>query len=248
MLLSWGEDMTLNHHQELLDSIKKIKKGDLVERNNLIKEYKPFIWKTAFALCKRKLDWGIDDELSEALIGFNDALDAYQEETQVPFLPFAKVVIHNRLKDYFRKQGKYRIECPFEFELHEGDLYNPADAKAAWEDFHNKTIEEERQEEIERFERLIESFGIEFEDLVLVSPKHRDSRETLFNVAKTLVGKDDLMEYFLSKKQLPLKSLMRATKVNKKTLERGRKFIIATALVLHYKHDFIYLWSYINLR
>jgi RNA polymerase sigma factor len=54
------------------------------------------------------------------------------------------------------------------------------------------------------------------------------------------------MEYLVSKKQLPLTGLEKACGVNRKTLERGRKFIIASALILSRPDEFVYLRSYIN--
>ncbi len=240
--------MAYDSHQKLMDSIKRIKSGDLLARNSLLDEYKPFIWKTAYALCKRHLEWGIDDELSIALIAFNDAIDAYQFEKNVPFLPYSRVIIQNRIKDLFRKQARTSDkESPLEIFLNEdADAFNPADNKAAWENYTNRTIEDERQEELEQYEQLIEDYGIDFEDLVVVSPKHRDSRQLLFQAAKTMVEYPELMDQLLSKKQLPLNSLIALTGLNRKTLERGRKFIIATALILHFKADFIYLRSYIK--
>ncbi|ADG83420.1 RNA polymerase sigma-I factor [Thermincola potens] len=240
--------MAYDSHQKLIDSIKKIKNGDLAARDQLLNEYRPFVWKVASSICKRSLTWGVDDELSVALIAFNDALDAYEPGKNVSFLTYSRVIILNRLKDLFRKQAKLSNEVPFETELENGEIFNLADTKAAWEEYQNKTIEDERQEELERYEKLIRDFGIEFEDLVECSPKHRDSRETLFTVARTLVNNKELMDHLLFRKQLPLNSLQDLTGVNRKTLERGRKFIIATALVLYFKEDFIYLYSYINFK
>ncbi len=79
-----------------------------------------------------------------------------------------------------------------------------------------------------------------------VSPRHRDYRLTLFRVASRLVQTDSLMAYLISKKQLPLGELEKSSGVNRKTLERGRKFIIASALILSKPDEFVYLRSYIN--
>lgn len=166
----------------------------------------------------------------------------------MPFLPYARVVINNRLKDYFRKESRLHVEYSLEIATTEGKILSPGDIQSAWEDFRNRTIEDERREELEDYELLLEKFGIDFEALVEGSPKHRDSRETLFKVAGYIVGHKQMMEQLLAKKQLPISELITKTGVNRKTLERGRKFIIATSLVLYYPMQFPYLHSYIKQR
>jgi len=105
-------------------------------------------------LCKRPLEWGQKDELSIALIAFNSAIDSYDARKQVPFLPYAKVVIQNRLKDFFRKSSRLSLEVPFESENVEGKIISPAEIQAAWDDYRDRTIEDERQDELAEFEEL----------------------------------------------------------------------------------------------
>ncbi|MDA8235273.1 MAG: RNA polymerase sigma-I factor [Clostridia bacterium] len=230
----------------LLQLIIDIQQGDTTARERFLEEYQPFVAKVATSLCKRYLDWGRDDELSIGLIAFNGAIDTFQPDKGVPFLPYAQVVIRNRLKDYFKKESRAQHESLW-LESDSEDIFSPAEIKAAWEEYQNRTIEDERQTEIEYFERVLADYKIDFEDLTMVSPKHRDTRETLFSVARILVSNKELFDYLLAKKQLPLKELGLATGVNRKTLERGRKFIIALAVILQQPEEFIYLKSYISV-
>jgi RNA polymerase sigma factor len=55
------------------------------------------------------------------------------------------------------------------------------------------------------------------------------------------------MKQFNNKKLLPIKELTLLSGVNRKTVEKGRKYIIALALIHHYEDEFIYLRSYISL-
>ncbi len=238
--------MTLGSNGTVPEVLLRLQAGDAQAREEFLQEYKPFVWKTAMNLCKRHLEWGASDELSIALIAFNSAIDSYNHEKKVPFLPYARVVIENRLKDYFRKECRIQIECPYDAASDEGTAFSPAEIQSAWNDFRDRTIEDERREELVEYEKLLGNFGIDFESLVEASPKHRDSRETLFRVARLVVSLPDMMESLLKKKQLPINELVLKTGVNRKTLERGRKFIIATALVLFYPMEFPYIRSYIN--
>lgn len=238
--------MIVDSHQRLIDTLKKVKSGDRQVREDFLAEYRPFILKTANNFCKRSLEWGRDEELSISLIAFNSAIDAFDFTKQVPFLPYSRIVIVNRLKDYFRKESKRQMECPLETELEDGKPVSSGEIKTAWENYRNRTIEDERQEELEQFENLLSEYDIGFEDLVEVSPKHKDSRLTLFKVAGLLSKDRFLLEHLRNKKHLPLKELVEKTGVNRKTLERGRKFIIASVLILSRPDEFVYLRSYVN--
>jgi len=240
--------MGLDSYQKLLHTLNRIKNGDSQAREHLIAEYKPFILRTARQLCKKPLVWGRDDELSISLIAFNSAIDGFDLDRQMPFLPFARMVIASRLKDYFRQESRHHNTCPLETELDDGTPFSPGVIEAAREAYRNQTIEDERQEELEHFESVLSSYHITFEDLVKTSPRHRDSRLTLFRVARVLASDALLMEYVQRRKQLPIKELMERTGVNRKTLERGRKFIIATALIASRPEEFTYLRFYINLE
>lgn len=229
----------------VLTTIIKIQAGDELSREDFIREYKPFVAKTAMNLCKRPLNWGHDDELSIGLIALNSAIDSYDPQKRVPFLPYAKVVIQNRLKDFFRKQSRSNEECTLDTEA-DSKMFSPAELQSAWEDFRERTIEEERRDELIEYEKVLNQFGIDFEALASASPKHRDSRENLFHVAKTVATKKEYMNYLLERKQLPISDLVFETGTNRKTLERGRKFIIATALVLYHQVEFPYISTYIS--
>lgn len=230
---------------DVLNTILEIQTGNQDTRENFISEYKPFVAKTAMNLCKRPLAWGADDELSIGLIAFNSAIDSYDSKKQVPFLPYAKVVIQNRIKDYFRKQSRLNEECSLDTEA-DSKMLSPAELQSSWADYRDRTIEEDRRDELIEYEKLLDQFGIDFEVLAEVSPKHRDSRQNLFSVAKTVAETQEYIKVLLEKKQLPISDLVFKTGTNRKTLERGRKFIIATALVIYYPMEFPYIYSYIN--
>ncbi len=232
--------MDSDAYQRLLSTLIKIKSGNRTAREKLVEEYKPFVLKTATQFCKRSLEWGRDDELSVGLIAFNSAIDAFEPAKQIPFLPYCRIVILNRLKDHVRRESKHQNHCGLD------DECLSLESRTAWDNYVNHTIDDERREELERFEEILSGYAIGFEDLVEVSPKHRDYRLTLFRVASRLSQTDSLMESLTSKRQLPLGELEKVCGVNRKTLERGRKFIIASAIILSKPDEFIYLRSYVN--
>lgn len=229
--------------QGLFINIKKIQDGDHKVLEQLIEHHKPFILKTAVQFCKRMLVWGHDDELSIGLIAFNTALNTYDLNKKTPFLSYCRVVIENKLKDYARSQSKYHSLVQLDDNCTDGYFED----KAAHEDYLQRRLEDERRQELEQLENILSDYSIRFEDLAEVSPKHRDSRQTLFNVAQTLSQTEEFWHILTNKKQLPLNELEKACGVKRKTLERGRKFIIATAVILYNLDQFIHLGSYINV-
>lgn len=68
-------------------------KDDLTARESFLAESQTFIRHVASQACFRSLEWGRDDELSEALIAFNEAIDLFVEDKGVPFLAYARVLI-----------------------------------------------------------------------------------------------------------------------------------------------------------
>ncbi len=230
-------------YERLINTITLIKGGDYSLREGLIEDYRPFIWKTATQFCHRALEWGRDEELSVALIAFDSAIDSFQPDRGIPFLAFCRIVIVNRLKDLVRREGKYPSESRLDDEL----VAYYLEGKTAWQSYVNRTIDDERREEIQAYEALLGEYSIDFEDLVEGSPRHKDYRQLLINVARQLTESTELMELFLHRKKLPLQQLEQITGVKRKTLERGRKFIIASALLLREGERFVYLRSYIKL-
>lgn len=226
----------------LVEDIKKIQDGDQVALEELIEEYKPFIKKTAVHFCKRMLVWGQDDELSIGLMAFDSAVRTYDPGKEIPFQAYCRVVIVNRLKDYARNQFKYQTLV----QLGDEDVNTYFEGQVAQQDYLKRCIEEERREELECLEEMLSAFSIGFEDLVDVSPKHRDSRQTLLQVARHLAQTEELWDLLTSRKHLPLNELEKACGVKRRTLERGRKFIIASAVLLYNVDQFIHLNSYID--
>jgi len=100
------------------------KKGNLLIREEFIQNHKPFIVKTSSELCKRYLTWGHDEELSIALVAFNEAIDCYKPDERASFHCFSKTVIKRRLIDYFRKESKHQALSLTPLEADKDDFYD----------------------------------------------------------------------------------------------------------------------------
>ncbi|MGE5542655.1 MAG: sigma factor, partial [Bacillota bacterium] len=195
-------------------------------REQFLETHRDFVRRYASFVARKPLDWRNDDELSVALIAFNDAIDTFDPASGAGFTGYAKVVIRRRLIDYFRKQAAKAPECA----IPEG--FDLPDARATAE------IERlDRAFEMEHFERRMEEFGITLADLVANSPAHRGTRETLKRLAVSVARRKEIIERLLETRQLPIKEILAAEGVSRKVLETWRKYLIS-AIVIAADYEF----------
>lgn len=225
--------------------LARAREGDIEARGALIKAYRSFVFSVVSSYCRRALELGLDDELSIGLIAFDEAVTRYQPERGVPFLAFARLVIKSRLANYFRQEGRYR-EIAGGREISEEMVQ--VEAAAAWEDFLWEEAVQDRAEEIKDYEQALEEFGIALEELVSISPKHRDSRLALIRAAQSIAADEEIFGRFGPERRLPLREMASKTGLSPKVIEKNRKYLMALAIVFRYPERFIYLNSYIRPR
>jgi len=232
---------------ELIVLLTAAKNGDGEKRNKLIEKYRPFVLSAASDTCGRYLIIGHDDEISIALMAFNEAIDAYDPDKQAGFLGFARNVIKRRLIDFFRKESRRDGEIlTSDFvEMDEEKESTSWENKIA-EDIHQeKRAAEDRRDEIQRFSEELGEMGITFKEIVDCSPKHEDARLRAMELASIVVGNPMLKQFLLEKRTIPIKKLTQLADCSAKTVERQRKYIIAVAIVL--MGDYHYLGEYIKI-
>ena len=216
------------------------KEGDHAAREEILEANRTFIYKVACRFCLKQLQWGQDDELSIALIAFNEAIDKYQGEKNVPFPVFARMVIKHRLIDFFRKEKKI-IEISF------GDDSWPTEEKRlAQETQYEETIIQERRDEIKEYEALLKKYGLNLKELARSTPKHKPTCRQFVGVASRLAEDEKMFAYFVETAKLPLKELSLACGIPRKTMERHRKYIAALSLIFGYPEEFTHLLSYLK--
>jgi RNA polymerase sigma factor len=232
--------MTDNHLAHL---IHKAQQGDESAREQLITSFKPFVGKIASEQCGRYLDWRNDDELSIALLAFNQAIDKFILNKNTSFTSYAAMVIRHRLIDYFRQEEKHRHLLLSQ--VTEAGAYLPGEKEEAEKDFQAKALQESRMEELMTFTGLLKEYGISLEDLTKASPKHLDTKQNLASIAKALSQHPLLYKKLSSTKQLPIKELSQLTGASRKVLETGRRYIIALTIIfsckLYYLQAFIHI-------
>ncbi len=82
----------------------KAKAGNEEVMNDLLFASKPFMKKTASFICKRPIDEH-DEEFSVTILGFHEAVMAFNPEENASFQTFAHLIIKRRLIDFIRKEA-----------------------------------------------------------------------------------------------------------------------------------------------
>lgn len=235
---------------DIRQTIVQVQQGQESLREGTIKKYIPFILKAASRTCKRYVRYGVDDEVSIALMAFNEAITKYDTNQNGSFFSFAENVIRRRIIDYFRKNKTYSKEIPLSLitEEHSEQEYSVLFDKMTWEKVKELHFEEEindmRRQEILAYQRKLGEYGITLNELVQISPKHHDARCTAFKIAKIICHDENLLTYLQTKKALPLKDLEEKVAVSRKTMERQRKYIIALSIIM--MNRFYFLEEYLN--
>lgn len=234
-------------NSQLYSLLRLAQEGDDTARNQLIQSYVPFVLKIASQTSRRYINREQDDEYSVALLAMNEAIDRFDWERKMNFLGFAETIIRRRLIDYFRSQRSQQRNVPWtEFDItdEEDNVINYVEVKTSVDAFASSEEQAERRLEIAEYANVLKEFGLSFDDLVELSPKHADARQNAMDVAKLVVGSPELCAHVFERKSLPLKQLEQLAGVSRKTMERQRKYILAIVLLLN--GDFQSLKSYIS--
>lgn len=222
--------------EPLVATIRKIKNGDDELREKLISDYKPFIIKVISKTTGSYVDLENSEEYSIGLMGFNEAIDCFEENKNAGFINFAEKVIKRRLIDFRRKDIKNDKVFPLSyFTRTENEDSIPFEEKYFTIDSNSQFENIETKEEIASFIKKLNTFGIELKDLIKDAPKHIDSKRLSIKIARILAENQALSDKLNRKKSIPMTELMKLVDVNHKTVERNRKFIISVYLILSSK-------------
>lgn len=217
--------------------------GDEHVLSDLLLAYQPFIAKSVSEVCKRYIDPKRDDEYSIGLAAFNEAIMNYAPERGT-FFSFAKLVVKRKTIDYIRANQRHRQTVSFDETFDEEQMENPVEIGVVKELYSEEQHAERRRDEINMFQERLQEYKLSLKELVKVSPKHRDARESAIGVARILYEDPNLRQHVQNKHKLPIKELLNYVTVSKKTLERNRRYILAIFIVLD--SEFLYLKEYLK--
>lgn len=222
--------------KDIDERISIIKNGDLSERNAFIKDYKPFIINIVSREIGRFVSDGDCDELSVALLAFNEAIDRFDIQRSKSFLSFAERIIKNRLIDFYRKEKKNMDAIPISY-LNE--IYDGEHIEEKYFIDNSQIESRDISEEMEDFIKKLLTFGISLEELVENSPKHLDTRKNAVKIASQIVENEILIKKIMDSKKIPVSEIEKQFNVSRKVIHKNRKFILAVCLILMSNNEII---------
>lgn len=234
----------LKEEKSIDQMISFVQKGNIDAQNDLLKTYKPFVAKCVSEVCKRYIDPTRDDEFSVGLLGFNEAMLHYSSERGCSFFSFANIVIKRKVIDYIRAKQRVLATVSLDEVHDEENMENPCEIAAAKQFYYDQQEAWYRREEIQDFSEKLAGFKMTLTELIFISPKHKDARDSSVRIARILMDVPSLRAFVKRRKMLPIKELLNYVTVSKKTLERNRKFILATFIILN--EEYLYLNEYLK--
>jgi RNA polymerase sigma factor len=206
-------------------------KKDSRAADKLIEDYLPFIRsETAKFLNRPPTD--SDDELSIAMFAFFESIQSYSR-LKGPFLRFAAVQIRRRLIDNYRRerrnQGHISLDAPLSGDTEDltvGDTLQ--DRETPYEDME---IREATRQEIAHLSAQMEEFGVSLSDVAENAPQQRRTLAACQKAVCYARNHPAMLEDFLRTRKIPLTKLAEEAGVEKKTLERHRRYLVAVLLI-----------------
>lgn len=223
--------------QSIAREVREAKQSES-SAEKLILRYSPFIHSETAKFLKRK-PTDSDDELNIARLAFYEAIRAY-DERRGAFLSFAALAIRNRLTDFYRKENRHRAPISLDEPVgREGGealvdrIPDPVDPIRVMTDAYTAAAE------IAEFAADLASFGLTLTDVADACPKQDRTFGACMDVLDYARRNQSLLDRMLQTKKLPIKELSKGARVEKKTLERHRQYLIAILLAYTNGYDII---------
>ena len=219
----------MNSEAHELISRVGLPKTDKNAADLLISDYLPFIKSETAKFIKRAPDKS-DDELSIAMFAFYEAIHNYSK-LRGSFLKFAALNIKNRLIDYYRKEKKNTENISLNTTDEEDKTELIDSIGDIRDDFRENEMREATRLEITELYAQLEAFGVSFEDIAENSPKQRRTLDICGRAVRYARNNPEILSDFLRTKRVPIAALAEGADVERKTLERHRRYLVAMLLI-----------------
>ena len=180
-----------------------------------------------------------EDELSIAMLAFYEAILGY-DRTRGAFLPYAARAIRNRLVDHYRTEKRHgnvvSLHAPAGDEENRTLLDTLPDHRDEIGDYEARSAS---QQEIREFGQTLSRFGLTFSDVADNCPRQDRTLASCRRVLDFARANPELLERVERTGKLPMAELALGSGVEKKTLERHRKYLVAILLAFTNGYEII---------
>lgn len=231
--------MSENH--QLLDMVLAAKE-DNSAADQLLYQYMPFIKSEANKFLHKIPPSGQDDGISVAMCAFHEAVLAY-DQGKGAFLPFAATSIKHRMIDFSRREKRHAGNLSLDTEGEdERPLLETLDGG------HDNISEHgERcaaKAEISEFSKTLSEYGLTLSDVADNCPKQDRTFKACQAALDAARRNPQLFDALISTKKLPIARLCEYSDVERKTLERHRRYLMA--IMLAYTNGFEIIRNHLN--
>ena len=232
-----GREKEKKNEMDILSRVLDAK-NDMESADRLIQDYLPYIKSETGKVTGKFPEEGFDDELSIAMIGFHEAIRRYQP-SKGAFLKYASMVMRNRLIDYHRKEMRHSGHLSMQEAVSEEGYTLEETLRDEKEEFDNFHAKSATKEEILELTAQLRKFGLSLSDIAENCPKQQRTLESCKKAIQYGKENSQLIQTLLHTKKLPILQLSQGAGVEKKTLERHRKYIMALLLIYSNGYEII---------
>ena len=219
----------MNNEHKIIQQVYAAKE-DVQAADRLIGTYLPFIKTETAKFLKRPPIEGHDDELSIAMIAFHEAIGGYSR-TRGAFLKYAAMLIRSRLIDYSRREQRHSRVISLDAPAREENT-TLGEVLVGERDPHEETASRDAtRAEIEELTRQMKEFGVDLSNVADNCPKQQRTLDACRKALQYARENPELLDDLLKTKRLPIGQLAAGSGVERKTLERHRKYMVALLLI-----------------
>lgn len=213
-------------------------KTDREAADALIQQYMGFIRSETVKFIHAAPEDGHEDELSLAMLAFYEAILHY-ERIRGSFLGYAAQAIRNRLIDHYRAERRHRGHASLQ-ETGGEDGREFGDTLPDTRDgIADSDLRLASRQEIAAFGAQLAEFGITFSDVADNCPKQDRTLAACRRVLDHARSAPELLDRLVQTRRLPVGELVLGSGVDKKTIERHRKYLVAILLAFTNGYEII---------
>lgn len=217
----------MNHEHEIVAKVAAAR-GDSLAADELVRQYLPFIRSEAAKNLRRSVS-DSDDEFSIAMMAFHEAVLAYQR-IRGAFLPFAAKAIRNRIIDFQRSELRHRGQLSLDQPGDEDDRTLAETTDVGDDPIGEHTERTAARQELAHFAMELSRFGLSLTDIADNCPKQDRTLAACHRALGYAKENPALLEQAVTTGKVPITSLAVNANVERKTLERHRKYMMAVLL------------------
>ncbi len=206
-------------------------KADVKAADRMIADYMPFIKSETAKLTGSVPREGEDDELSIAMMAFHEAIEGYSR-SRGAFLSFAALVIKRRLIDYGRREKRFSGHVSLSSPVTEDENVPLEDTIESENDEYEALHEREAlRHEIAELTAQLAEFDITLTDVAKNCPKQERTQRACRELLIFAMKNPELIRKLRESGRLPVADLQKGSGVERKTIDRHRKYIVTLLLI-----------------